>query len=224
MTETATNEHPIPFSGSMVRAVLEGRKTQMRRVIKPQPINFTGHKYIVPDHAPKAWHDYDGPFTDFCPYGAPGDRLIVRESWRYHDWTEDGYPQIQYKADDELRWIDPIDAPSATIDKIHEQWAALSDDENFAREGAARDKSWRPSIHMFHCFSRISLVVKRRWVERVQEISNDDAWCEGVSPSPEYNCRAYFRDLWDSINASKGYGWDANPWVWCVEFERIEVK
>lgn len=250
-----TNEHPILFSGPMVRAIREGRKTQTRRVIKSPKIHS--------DHGSPLWNVawVDGEPTNqylhlpysggtahrvFSPYGVPGDRLIVRESWRYFDWTEDGEPQIQYQADGELRWIDLSDVPEETIEKIHHHWAELSDSNNFAREGAARDKSWRPSIHMFHCFSRFRPVVKRVLVERVQEISPNDAVAEGIecvvrSTEPEYgvpglppafrdysgrkeSCipRDSFMTLWDSINADRGHGWDTNPWVWCVEFERVE--
>ena len=244
MTETATNEHPIPFSGSMVRAVLEGRKTQMRRVIKPQPINFTGHKYIVPDHAPKAWHDYDGPFTDFCPYGAPGDRLWVRETWRVGGLDVGGYRSpirvaIDYKASPEIDrtpWVQGATGEwllrmrDQTLDDANQKGV----DQWDHGESPAR---WRPSIHMPRWASRITLVVKRVWVERVQEISPPDLVAEGVATIHD-GCywgvfhegerrmqhREAMHELWDSINASKGHGWNTNPWVWCVEFERIEVK
>lgn len=257
MTETATNEHPIPFSGSMVRAVLEGRKTQMRRVIKPQPINFTGHKYIVPDHAPKAWHDYDGPFTDFCPFGVPGDRLWVRETWRVGGLDVGGYRSpirvaIDYKASPEIDrtpWVQGATGEwllrmrDQTLDDANQKGV----DQWDHGESPAR---WRPSIHMPRWASRITLVVKRVWVERVQEISDIDAYAEGVEmvsapkppgygvpglaptfkhyQNPDFNggrgvgVKHSFQTLWDSINASKGYGWDTKPWVWCVEFERVE--
>jgi hypothetical protein len=246
-----TNEHPILFGGPMIRSILEGRKTQTRRVINPQPDGVTTRSNepwikrfitrvddtVQPPRLIETDKTKDGQQICKrleCPYGVPGDRLIVRESWRYYDWTEDGEPQIQYQADGELRWIDLSDVPEETIEKIHNHWAALSEDENFAREGAARDTTWRPSIHMFHCFSRITLEVKRVWVERVQEISEADARAEGCNPSSDYDAAIRrgelpafgatdgFRELWDSINADRGHGWDTNPWVWCVEFERVE--
>lgn len=226
MTKTATKEHPILFNGPMVRAILDGRKTQTRRVIKPQPIQWTGRTFVVPDDAPKAWQDHPGPITDLCPYGVPGDRLYVQETWapsvepENHEHAKRG---CTYRAD----------------------WS-LDDDRDF------RDFKWKPSIHMPRWASRITLEVKRVWVERVQEISEEDAIAEGAEPNwsgpldgwkpeehgyfsqcpcgqPSCECtnghdtaREWFQELWDSINTANGYGWDANPWVWCVEFERVE--
>lgn len=86
------------------------------------------------------------------------------------------------------------------------------------------DLKWRPSIHMPRHACRITLEVTNVRVQRIQDISEEDARAEGVYPQDAIinaSCRWLFRRLWDSINAKRGYGWDANPWVWAVTFERV---
>ena len=274
MTETATNEHPIPFSGSMVRAVLEGRKTQMRRVVNPQPPKWVDAYSQSAD--PNHWlpsgvyisdpcgvlgrgslsvRKSDMPIR--CPFGVPGDRLWVRETWRVGGLDVGGYRSpirvaIDYKASPEIDrtpWVQGATGEwllrmrDQTLDDANQKGV----DQWDHGESPAR---WRPSIHMPRWASRITLVVKRVWVERVQEISDIDAYAEGVEmvsapkppgygvpglaptfkhyQNPDFNggrgvgVKHSFQTLWDSINASKGYGWDTKPWVWCVEFERVE--
>jgi len=165
-------ERPILFSGPMVRAILEGRKTQTRRIVKPQPLR---------DRGVMAFNDGEHPQMR-CPYGKPGDRLWVRETW-----CPDVEPYtFRYKADG---------------------------DEPLER--------WRPSIHIPRWASRITLEVVSVRVERLQNISEDDALAEGItlvergtSPVDQFN------KLWESINGPGS--WEANPWVWVVEFKRIE--
>lgn len=186
-------EHPILFSGEMVRAILDGRKTQTRRVIKPQPVCDS-----VVKHGEEWLISYEGCCVEDinkklrCPYGAPKDCLWVREKFQY---------------------VKPA-----------------TDNERY------RDKEkWRPSIHMPRWASRITLEIKDIRVERVQDITATDCMKEGVvyqSKSYEMSCftagerdrrRAEdFRKLWDSINAKRGFGWDANPWVWVIEFARCK--
>ena len=178
------NEKPILFNGEMVRAILGGRKTQTRRVVKdqgrvPTVLQSDGNR-LLPKHVPD-W------FTDYCPYGGHGDRLWVREThWRAEGEGTGGKVRfLQYKA------TSPDDPP-------------LGD-------------RWRPSIHMPRWASRITLEVTGVRVERVQDISNEDVHAEGFAPWGDKYLS--FADLWDSINANRGYGWDANPWVWVVEFK-----
>ena len=126
-----------------------------------------------------------------CPYGAPGDRLWVRETWDTDGKT------IAYRAT----------TPETTTDP--------------------EPMRWRPSIHMPRWASRLTLAVTSVRVERVQEITEADARAEGIEPqrsdySGEDSNSLQFRDLWDSINAARGYGWAVNPWVWVVEFERVQ--
>ncbi len=192
-----TKERPILFSGEMVRAILEGRKTQTRRVVKPQPCEMN------------VWHGaiYDGEIdldktpcmeSRSCPYGVPGDRLWVRETFCtgsfYDCFQEDG--AICYRA---------------TAGNTTETDCA----------------AWRPSIHMPRHASRITLEVTSVRVERVQNISEEDAKEEGVEHfliPPDGGSAPHiegFRKLWDSINAKRGFGWAANPWVFVIEFRRV---
>ena len=147
-------EKPILFSTPMVQAILSGSKTLTRRVMKPQPLFYTGRKYIVPDDAPKKWHDCDDIFAaGLCPYGRTGDVLWVRETWCM-EWVDpDGFTgKYLYKADG--------------IEVIH-----VDDPEK---------SPWRPSIHMPREAARIFLKVKSVSVGRLQDISEEDAVAEGV--------------------------------------------
>jgi hypothetical protein len=238
-------ERPIIFSGPMVRAILEGRKTQTRRVIKPQPpqeydvaIESEGHPgewlFWIDDYADTMTvHWPDKPIK--CPYGQPGEtRLWVRETWcPVAGGPLMVQPAIAYKADCSM----------TPVDNLQDGWTVYNAD-------LPELWKWRPSIFMPRWASRITLELTGVRAERVQDISNDDAWCEGACNSPEYNCRAYFKELWDSINAKrkprhirrrppKGkpidqyeekhyaqrepspYSWDANPWVFVLEFKRV---
>jgi len=192
------NEKPILMSAPMVRAILDGRKTMTRRVIKPQPTEC-GLDWVTACGGDfSAWQDAGltldehseagGPCQRVCPYGRPGDRLWVRECFAK---TGAGFV---YKSDNK------IDQP---------YWSILR---------------WRPSIHMPHRASRITLEIVSVRVERVQEITEDDAKVEGgprgyeLYQSQNRDCREWFRKLWDSISAKRGYGWGKNPFVWVIEF------
>lgn len=191
-------EHPILFSGPMVQAILEGRKTQTRRVVRER--SFPPRFHVRCQHiGVRAALDEFGALP--CPYGQPGDRLWVRETFSLpDDWdcTEDR-SLLDYQAD---------------------------------LKGTAAHR-WRPSIHMPRWASRLLLEVTEVRVQRVQEISGEDAKAEGVNPIPyimpgeeaTLAGRLYqerFRVFWDSINADRGYGWGVNPWVWAISFRRIE--
>ena len=217
----------------MVRAILDGRKTQTRRIA-------TGVVEIPGPYSVEAWERGEMPR---CHYGAPGDRLWVRESWRYHDWTEEGEPWIQYAADDAT--AGPLTVSDDWTDRVTAAWESLSAPENFAIDAAARDRKWRPSIFMPRWASRLTLDVAAIRVERLQAISEADAMAEGVEPytpphgsiSPDQRVpgvgfddarlgdqphRLPFAHLWDSINGDRA-SWASNPWVWVVEFKRAEV-
>jgi len=207
-------EHPIIFSGPMVRAILDGRKTQTRRVVKPQPPNKTRHMQLTEGEwcafgegtqvAGGAWcgETGDPPFNRWkCPYGQRGDMLWVREIWKptCSGLTVDTY--VRYCADDSRREI------------VHNLECRGHDTER-----------WRPSIHMPRWASRITLEVIAVRVERVQEISEADARKEGIPSKHVPECGLEINDfhaLWDSINAKRGYPWDSNPWVWVVEFAMV---
>lgn len=172
-------ERPILFSGPMVRAILEGRKTQTRRVVKPQPAHIAGIGTVL---------NIDTITGKACPYGKPGDRLWVRETW---DGVrlDGGGALVSYRADGDKPVTD--------------------------------DGRWHPSIHMPRWASRITLEVVSVRVERLQEISEEDAMAEGVALAENYRGPvAHFASLWEQIN---GLGsWNANPWVWVVEFRRVQ--
>lgn len=202
----AMKERPILFSGEMVRAILNGRKTQTRRVMKPQPsltpsglMNWKGSIIGEVPHESGDFTRYD-EVTPRCPYGKPGDRLWVREKFQYvTDWTGIRTGNILYAT-------------------------TMSDKQGYGW-GADTCVVWKPSIHMPRWASRITLEVVSVRVELVQDISEDDAKAEGVLP---VHCNGgdgathvggfYF--LWGEINEKRGYGWDTNPWVWVVEFRR----
>lgn len=199
-------ERPILFSGEMIRAVLEGRKTQTRRVCKIPVSIPRGYPGASRDR-PAAW----SKLLDLCPYGQPGDRLWVRETWC------DGYSES------------------------HECWGFRADMRYQCGRPIPDDglfKTWKPSIFMPRKYSRILLEVVDVRVERVNEISEEDAiaegiyklssgyWSGGIHPIKETQKHLPspiegFQDLWDSINGKK-MPWDSNPWVWVVTFKVLE--
>ena len=213
-------ERPIIFKGEMVRAILDGRKTQTRRVIKPQPVcDLDGAYFDAYNDGPQwNWWLPDGRMCKGhdivrCPFGAPGDLLWVRECWTIFE------PPLEYEGgcniEESLKGINNDYLKRCEV-------AYRADGE---QDGPVR---WRPSIHMPRWASRITLEVKDVRVERVQDISAKDAKKEGDkerSGHPEFyafgpEChRRWFSHLWNSINAKRGYSWESNPWVWVVEFE-----
>jgi hypothetical protein len=204
-------ERPILFSAPMVRAILEGRKTQTRRILKPG-------KFVLP--SPDVGEDFQfngaalvqtrGLGTSFyplpfCPYGVRGDRLWVRE--RFAPNQGDERPWCAYYADCE----DPLAIPR-----------------------------WKPSIHMRRNQSRLLLEVIDVRVQRLQTITEEDARAEGINPlvfmasgtpqaanlvtfmasgTSEPSYRAGFEIIWCDINGRAS--WDANPWVWVISFRRV---
>jgi hypothetical protein len=206
-------ELPILFSGAMVRALLDGRKTQTRRVLKQASGPSLSVDCDDRGVATWSWLYGDGPGHEVheriqrvpCPYGAPCDRLYVRETWAQPAALDPG-PTV-YRADY------PACVPAEY--------------ENVPPADAI---TWKPSIHMPRALSRITLELTGVRVERLRDISEDDALAEGVhAGSWEYDngegtetARESFQCLWDSL-AAPGTDWQANPWVWVVEFKRIEV-
>jgi hypothetical protein len=217
-------EHPILFSTTMVKAILDDKKTKTRRVIKPQPDHC--HRDIINKLQPYDQADWDrlipqiGDKEIKCPYGKVGDVMWVRETWKYYEKAV-GHGEnfhvkkfLAYKAD----------ADNVGIQKSCEWY-----------EG-----KWKPSIHMPRKACRIRLKITDIRIERLQDITEEDAKAEGVSYESAIDCngwgptyndpdsggypiyKAGFEYLWDSINKDRGYGWDTNPWVWVVSFERIQ--
>lgn len=205
-------ERPILFSGEMVKAILEGRKTQTRRVVKPQ---YENQLKQLPGFGDK-WQHPIGQLVEVvnekCPFGKVGDRLWVRESFAY---------------------LKPNSNDPSSSDKVHTIAYKATDK-------SPDEVKWKPSIHMPRAVSRLTLEVIGVRVERLQDISEEDAIAEGVlnEALPFEKTRWFdydqgrfnddivcgeecFMTLWDSINAKK-CPWDSNPWVWVVEFEKVE--
>jgi hypothetical protein len=200
-------DKPIIFSAPMVNAISAGRKTQTRRVIKPQPpvkIYNDGANRWYPSGV---WGGKDW----FAPYQV-GDTLWVRETWCPAN-SENG-PVVCYKADlarcylvDESYPVDYALFPAG-----RNAWTCWASDLESGVEGA-----WRPSIFMPHWASRITLRVTNVRAQRAQDISEDDAAAEGI----ERHSGPYILDfakLWDSINGKK-HPWNSNPFVWAYTFE-----
>ncbi|KIA78994.1 hypothetical protein QR66_18395 [Chromobacterium piscinae] len=186
-------ERPILFAGEMVRAALAGTKTQTRRIVKGEPDFIRWNPIAINGVA--GWENEHGrPLR--CPHGRPGDRLWVREAF-----------QIVRRGDD---WDIPIYRADDIAGHIN--------------------SGWKPSIHMPRWASRILLEITDVRVERLQDISEADAVAEGVTPAAVQSfsdtglvtrpAGFAYRDLWEQINGAGS--WDANPWVWVVEFKRVE--
>jgi hypothetical protein len=236
-TEAAAR--PIIFSGPMVRAILAGQKTQTRRVIKPQPVRMNIEAvlskrildaYILPGKK-VFWETDDTPnpalIEQFCPYGKRGDVLWVRESFRVDPAADaEGHYPYTYLADNARDLLDYSEVEMGRI----------------------KPGKTYPSIHMPRWASRVTLRIADVRVQRVQDISEEDARAEGVPPNwagdlagfvpdehgflpPTFDPEDYevctareaFDTWWDLINGKReGCSWDANPWVWAVSFEVVK--
>lgn len=207
-------QKPILFSTEMVRAILDGRKTQTRRIVKPQPLKNLAGNYTFGRYNEFACGDSGGNISsiDLCPYGKVGDLLYVRESM-YLDTNE----IWRYKADDAALEISIFNEEKT---KALSEWV-------WNKKG-----SHCPSIHMPKAAARLWLEVTDVQVERLQDIRWGQAVKEGIYEASsngywwDYEEKTYsadfpidsFRSLWQSINAERA-SWEANPWVWAVTFE-----
>jgi len=233
-------DRPILFSGEMVRAILDGRKTQTRRVMKPQPSFNSGGPILDYGGGELDYVEPHWVFPKTCKYGKEGDLLCLRETWRVAAWKECGHIAVDYRASPEN-----VRTPWVTVpdDQWCRLWQQSSDDARRAGEaglGSTRrdgdgwkwDRGdspcrWRPSIYMPRWASRITLRITDIRVERLQDITEDDARAEGcdpvVHPDGAVDCgtrKTTFASLWNKINGPGA--WDANPWVWVVSFERVK--
>jgi len=214
IVHASIREKPILFSASMVRAILSGRKTQTRRVIKPQPETMEGDSGIQFDYP--HWHTTLGAkrfANEHCKFGRVGERLWVRETC----WS-DGC-DVYYPADAGHKAFGASDEFFERLLKLHHYSGSFSQKV--------------PSIHMPRWASRITLEIESVRVERLNAISEADAMAEGVErieygpkeihgmpvhPHTSYYWEA-FKELWESINGPGS--WAANPWVWVVQFRRV---
>ena len=220
-------ERPILFNDEMVRAILNGSKTQTRRPVKPQPTwRETTHHL---DHLVRKYRT--------C-YSEPGDRLWARECFAPYDTDRLETVRVVYRASYDPMATGTAEAQGATRQFIVPHRMAMEWSHAIGL-AEVEGEQWRPSIHMPRWASRITLVVKRSWVEKLQDISEADAVAEGVVDVGNTgvtwwdgtmngtfkvchgNARTAFIGLWDSIYAGKGYGWDENPWVWGCSFRKL---
>lgn len=195
-------ERPILFSAPMVRAILDGSKTQTRRVYKNRKHPDTGRDLAASELVREAQHVVDR----ICPYGQAGDRLWVKETWFEVGAIDPGL--IVYRAD----YPEGVSAEYQTVP-------------------LATEIKWKSSLFMRRTASRVLLEIVGVRVERLQDISQADARAEGAPPS-HYSFdvvsrqtgyadfpRSWYAQLWDQINGAGS--WNRNPWVWVVEFRRI---
>ena len=221
---------PILFSTPMVKAILEGRKTQTRRVVKPQPdsddpcIGYVDCECYQTVHGNESEIWYQTEDGDHAKSRINrGDVLWVRETW------QKGYKEnIPCNSSRELctkcfRRGDCTEMESHPYEYLYK-----ASPNTFALyEPDDGDIKWKPSIHMPREAARLFLKVKSVRVERLQDISVEDCIAEGVEPLsvnagliPD-NYRKPYEYLWDRLNAKRGYSWESNPWVWVIEFERV---
>lgn len=204
-------ERPILFSAPMVRAILEGRKTQTRRVVKPQP-EINEHGNLCGEWLQKPLDGLLLPKLQdiiiHCPYGQPGDRVWVPEAFRIFDRSEE----------------------CACYDSCT---CAAMDGKPIYRDDEDDGSKWFPASRMHKNQSRILLEIVSVRVERLQDISDRDAIAEGIKQVESDGWENYdgtggywgspinsFETLWESIN---GLGsWESNPWVWVVEVRRVQ--
>ena len=216
---TKITERGMIFNAEMVRALLSGRKTQTRRIIKPQPeATLSGslsgkwlsrplNGLLLPKIEDIAIH---------CPFGSVGDRIWVREAFRVHSRATD-VATLVYKASERNSWTEQTHrVPVAVCNK------------------PATPEKWTPSLHMPRLASRILLEITDVRVERLNAINEHDAQAEGVAKlrggfwkhyqpgwtQHQLSARGSFVTLWKSIYGDES--WNSNPWVWVIKFKRIE--
>lgn len=206
-------EHPILFSGPMVRAILEGRKTQTRRVMNPQP---SWRNDVVDSSGVSGnglwWMNRKGCGVHSQPTEAAFRECINRNG---ADWISPYGQRGNANREPDRLWVRETWAPLGPHAALHQ---ATNSGHPVAR--------WKPSIHMPRWASRLTLEVVSVRVERVQDISYDDCEKEGITREQveaEGNCPvAAYAELWESINSKReGCAWSDNPWVWVVEFRRL---
>lgn len=216
-------ERPILFSAPMVRAILEGRKTQTRRAIRkqfapdaePEEVAATSPEgWQISGHSGLWWDDAGACIDDAirCPYGQPGDRLWVREAFRFLDSFDGDSPSRVGDLCLIAGYPKPWAPTQYEADGGRDNWMNVG-----TSPGSVTPGKLRPGIHMPRWASRILLEIVSVRIERLNDIGQGDA-CEEGRPAP-YEPIGWFSELWESINGPGS--WDANPWVWVVEFKRV---
>ncbi|MJN96019.1 hypothetical protein DNX92_05000 [Salmonella enterica subsp. enterica] len=201
-------ERGMIFNGEMVRAILDGRKTQTRRIMKNQPAGDYPETPALIRNVGTGfqWHGLYGESSIFnCPLGSIGERIWVRETFRVHSRATD-VATLVYRASVRNSWTEQTHrVPVAVCNK------------------PATPEKWTPSIHMPRWASRLLLEITDVRVERLNNISECDAKAEGGPTECTLIGDKYFpgfRSLWKSIYGEES--WDANPWAWVIEFKRVE--
>lgn len=240
------------YKGEMVRAILRGEKTQTRRLVTKLIPKQPAHRGMgygkITEVQESGTHGYDWTFRardmswhdlttremlEMSPFQV-GDRVIVKETWKYCDWDENGIPFIEYAADGVKRYMGEEFSREylgrkeihRLSERLHDIWAELSASENVARDGKAADRKWRPSIFMPHEFSRIQTEITKVRLERLHQITQPDAKAEGVENPLSTGVLTSgdwvgaYKRIWAGINGIDS--WAANPVVWVYEFKRIK--
>ena len=204
-------EHPILFKPELVRAILDGKKTETRRIAKQI---HDGNEYCVTTPCGNCADSdmcSDAPYfgMELCPYGKVGDLLWVRETWCEVEDYELDYEQ-----------------------NITREYKVAMYKANYLKNGGTAPKlKWKPSIHMPKKYCRLRLEITDIGVERIQDITNPSIEAEGIVPNLEqinrmngdYSQarRVAWIELWDKINAKRGFPWADSPWVWVIKFKVV---
>ncbi len=248
-------DHPILMSTPMVQATLQEIKKMTRRIVKPDIIIDQGSGYVFVDNHKHQFdiHTWTDDIIKLCPYGQIGDVLWIRETTKVGAWLDEDFKiAFDYKASPELKktpWceFDDIEKFHRILEKCTNELSKLNidptieeDEERFyfSWEPGESPLKWTPSIFMPKEACRIFLEIINIRIERLQEISEQDAISEGVymddieksrfemasellkNKIPSTVAEFCFMNLWGNINGAES--WDANPWVWVIEFKKIE--
>ena len=201
-------ERPIIFSAESVKQILSGTKTQTRRVVKPQLYGWEPYKQpewytssaidkdgmLVPGKEVFGVYSEDGECSRVCPYGAPGDRLWAREAFFHYESGADS---------------DTSESVLFYKDTIPPEWENVK---------------WRSPLFLPRRHSRLTLEITNVRCEQLQDISDADAVAEGFATPPYHQRKARFAIAWDSLNAKRGFDWCMNPYVWVLEFKKVESE
>lgn len=208
------------FKAPLVRAILNGQKTQTRRIVKPQPTTGQGMVNASYCGAPNLWLR-DGPCSTSdpvyewrCPYGQPGDRIYVRETF-VQGYKTDPATGVVRNYDK-----DGNDIPMTTWYRATDGGISWSDDD-----GWEANVPWKPAIHMPKALARIWLEITGVRAEQLQNICEADAEAEGIGflrDLPDADETLSAKDLFECLWGSTGGDWSANPWVWVIDFKRIQ--
>lgn len=222
-------EKPIIFSTAMVQAILEGRKSQTRRIVKGTALQWLDDSGFTPEFVAS-------PYNDLCPYGQSGDALWVKETfYAYGHWTK-----VTDTETGKVKWSFQDLTISEGYSYQYVAWVDFGKQSTISTGRGSIGWYKRPAIFMPRVAARIFLKVENVRVDRLQDITEQDAMNEGANPMLFHlniheqidsshvfydhapaKFRTGFEYLWNKINGTRAT-WESNPWVWVVEFSRIE--